>query len=145
MNRTHNSINTDSETLHVNQAESKTICIKIPHELCLEKIYLRGFQPGLTKTEKIAWFYETEGLRYLCTENKVLISSYHTADLRLCFFAYVKSRISHDLALCALPRENLLYVCNKKDIVSLGISESPKKHIMQTCPCNVNPLYPNFI
>ena len=43
---------------------------------------------------------EVEGIYYLCSENKGAdqLRGYREADLRLFFFAYAKSRFSHDKA-----------------------------------------------
>ena len=43
---------------------------------------------------------EVEGFYYLCSEinSADQLHSYYAADLRLCFFAYGKSRFSHNVA-----------------------------------------------
>ena len=56
--------------------------------------------------------WEVEGLFYLCSENKAVISFAVTAKLICVFaFAYVKSRFSHDAAILikSLTNANTLY------------------------------------
>ena len=60
----------------------------------------RPTQTGLMDSVSKFQIKEVDGLYYLCSKNKGhdQLHGYHTADLRLCFLAYAKSRLSHDVA-----------------------------------------------
>ena len=61
----------------------------------------RAVQPKKMARLEISDLESTvEGLHFLCSENKGTdqLSSYHAADLQLCFSHMQKSRFSHDVA-----------------------------------------------
>ena len=72
---------------------------------CREKTCLQGFEPGQTQTGLYSyrkWLEasNSEGLYYLCGENKDAgqVCSYCAAD-----FAFAESRFSHDAAHISVP------------------------------------------
>ena len=59
-----------------------------------------ALQPEKTATGWMFCVLEVKGLYFLCNKSKGTdqLPRYQTADLRLLFFTYAKSRFSHDMA-----------------------------------------------
>ena len=94
------------------------------YEPCHEKTGLQGF-PTRSDTKRAVqpqkmtrgWKFWDLGRRWivlsiLCSENKGAdqLRDYHTADMRLCFRIYAKSRFSHEVAQLA---KNLEYIVSR--------------------------------